>query len=108
MRVNDIKQITDSQVRIFSLQTRDPSFILFPDLPSAYLINTLIQLCSFKLRNIKVEYVYPFSRYVEELLSNMEEYREDYFVFFLENYYHSSDFGLGFLEEVLKKISKKE
>lgn len=42
--------------------------------------------------NIRVETMYPYKEYDSRLLRNLELFEEKTYVFFLENFYHSSIF----------------
>ena len=103
---SNILKIKDSKIRLFPLQTMDHSFMLVNDLPTSYLITLLIDRLGFLLKNISLEYVYPTNIYTNLLLENIWNYDEDYFIFYLENYYHSNDFALLFIKTILEKISK--
>lgn len=106
MKINNIYNIKKSKIRIFPFQTKDQAFILFDDLPASYLLTLLIEKLWFNIDQFVFDYVYPFKKYVEKLINNIEWYNEDYFIFYLENYYHSSGFALWFLELVLDKLSR--
>ncbi len=106
--MSGVKNIQHSKIRLFPLQTRDSSFIMFPDLPTSYLITFLTEKCNFKRSQFTIDYVYPFQKYVEKTLHQICTYEEDYFVFYLENYYHSSDFALGFVDLALEVLNQKK
>ncbi len=108
MKVSNILNIRNSKIRIFPFQTRDTSFILYPDLPTSYLLGLLVDKIGFQLQQFVFEYVYPTNTCVKKIISEIENYKEEYFIFYLENYFHSSDYALGFLEKILEKISKLE
>lgn len=108
MTVQNIHNIKHSQIKIFPFQTKDHSFILFPDLPTAYLLTLLIDKLNFQLDQFSFEYIYPTNKCVDGILTNMWEYDEKYFIFYLENYFHSSDYAMGFLERVLQRIEELE
>ena len=93
MKINNISNLQSSQIRIFPLQTKDHSFILFPDLPSSYLLTLLIDKLGFLLSQFSVEYIYPTEKSVNHILKNISGYDENYFIFNLENYFHSSDYA---------------
>lgn len=105
-QIDNIMNIKQSKIRLFPLQTRDPSFILYQDLPTSYLMTLLIDTLWFSLHQFSIEYVYPFQKYISYLLKEIQYFEEEYFIFYLENYYHSSDYALWFLKIVLKEIEK--
>lgn len=97
-----------SKIRIFSLQTKDPGMICRPDLSVSYLVSLLVDKLWMNFFNISLETIYPFRKYSDFLLNNIHNLREDYFLFFLENYYHSSNYSLWFLKEILNKMSENK
>lgn len=102
MSISTIK----SKIRIFSLQTKDPWMISRPDLSAWYLISLLVDKIGMSFLNISLEVIYPFKKYADFLLNNLSSLKEDYFIFYLENYYHSSNYWLGFLKEILSKMKE--
>ena len=68
MKIENINNLKQSKIRLFPLQTRDYGFILYPDLPSSYLLSLLIDKLGFELSQFQIDYVYPFHKYVERLL----------------------------------------
>jgi hypothetical protein len=94
MKISNIHDLKNNRIRIFPFQTKDHSFILFPDLQVAYLLSLLIDKIGFVLSQFSVEYVYPTNKCVDHILKNIGEYEEKYFIFNLENYFHSSDYAL--------------
>lgn len=112
MKVKNIENLINSKIRIFSLQTQDVYFVLYPDLQSLYLISLLVDKIWFNINQISLSYVYPFKSYFDYISENLFDFEEEYFLFFLENYFHSSDYAYNFLLKVLKfmeykKIDKK-
>lgn len=93
-------------VRIFSIQTKDPGMICKPDLSVGYLVSLLVDKIGMDLFNITSEILYPFKKYADFLLKNLSNFQEDYYIFFLENYYHSSNYWLGYLKQVLNKMKE--
>lgn len=102
MKINNINDIKKSHIRIFSLQTQDIFFVLYHDLPSFYLLSLLIDRLWFELEQFSIQYVYPFKNYFDYISPKIEHFKEEYFIFFLENYFHSSDYAYNFLIKVLK------
>jgi len=100
--------IIKSKIRIFSLQTKDPGMICRPDLSIGYLVSLLVDKVGINFFNISLETIYPFKKYSDFLLNNLSNFKEDYFLFFLENYYHSSNYSLLFLKKILKKLSENK
>lgn len=92
-------------VRIFTIQTKDPGMITKPDLTVGYLISLLVDKIGMNLFNFSSEILFPFKKYADFLLSNISNFWEDYYIFFLENYYHSSNYWLGYLKEILNKMT---
>jgi len=105
INITNILNIKNSNIRIFPLQTRDHAFILFPDLMISYLFTLLIDRIWFNINQFSIDFVFPSKKYVRNLMKNILTYEEEYFIFFLENYYHSSDFAYNFLELILDRIS---
>ncbi len=85
MKIDKILKIKKSKVRIFPLQTRDSAFILYPDLPSSYLLALLIDKIWFNLSQFNIDYVYPTQKYIDKTLKNILNYDEKYFIFYLKN-----------------------
>lgn len=108
MRISKIYNIKNAKIRIFPFQTMDYEFILFADLPSSYLLTLLIEKLWFNIDQFVIDYVFPFEKYVNKTLNNIESCKEDYFIFYLENFYHSSEYALWFLELVLDRLSKSK
>ncbi len=108
MMIDNIYRIKHSYIRLFPLQTRDMGFVLYHDLPSAYLLSLLIDSIWFKLDQFKIEYVYPTIKCKNKILENLNNYHEDFFIFSLENYYHSNDYSYWFLLLVLDKLSENK
>ncbi|MCH2188891.1 radical SAM protein [Candidatus Gracilibacteria bacterium] len=100
-------ELKKSKIRLFAFSSNDPSCILFQDLPSCYFISLCCQRLGFSRKNFAITYFYAFENYAEYLKKKIISFEEDYFLFFLENYYHSSDYALGFLEEILQFLSKQ-
>lgn len=106
MNITNITNICNSKIRFFPLQTQDIYFILYQDLPSSYLISLLIERIGFHLNQFSIEYVYPFRNYFEYIAPKLENFEEEYFLFFLENYYHSSDYAYNFLLKILTYLEQ--
>jgi hypothetical protein len=106
MKINNLLKIKESKIKFFPLQTRDHAFILYPDLPTAYLLPLLIDKIGFSINQFSFEHVYSTNKFLNRILYNINDYDEDYFIFYLENYYHSSNYALFFLEKVLDKLSE--
>jgi hypothetical protein len=64
--------------------------ILFKEFYFGYLLNLLIFKLSFTLENIFVEIVFPFKKYLDTFFQRLNDFDEEYFVFYLENSYHSN------------------
>ena len=103
-----IKNIKNSKIRLFPLQTKDHGFILYNDLPSSYLLSFLIDKCNFNINQFKIEYVYLFKNYVKDLFNKLDNFEEEYFIFSLENYFHSSEYWYNFLVKVLDKLKENK
>lgn len=102
------RDLKNTKIRFFLLQSGDPGMILFKEFYFWYLLNLLIERLDFLLSNIYVEIIYPFNKYVEKLYSRLSVFEEEYFVFYLENAYHSNGYALAFVLEVLEKIKNFE
>ena len=108
MSINNLLNLKKAQIRIFPFHTNDTSFILYNDLPTSYLLSLLIWKLWFNLNQFVFDYVYHTKKYIDKTLINLSDYKEDYFIFYLENYYHSSNYAMWFLSLVLDKIEELE
>lgn len=79
-------------LRIFYPQTRDPGMLLWPEVQAGYASAFLTGKLGMNPQDVRVESMYPFPKYHAELLRELPNFREKTFLFFLENYYHSSIF----------------
>jgi len=48
--------------------------------------------------------VYPFESSYDYIKSKIQDYQEDYFIFFLENYYHSNEYAYNFVNKILQYL----
>jgi hypothetical protein len=53
-------------------------------------------------------YIYPFSSFFDYIKEKVDDFDEKYFIFNLENYYHSSDYSFNFLVRLLKYFKDKK
>jgi hypothetical protein len=106
--ISNIQNIKSGKIKIFPLQTRDVFMVLWHDLPTAYLMTLLIDKLGFHITQFSIEYVYSFKNYPEILFSKLKDFNEDYFIFFLEDFYHSSDYAYDFLVKVLDFMNKNK
>ena len=102
-----LDSLPSNTIRLFSLQAKDDIFTLMPELQVGYLSALLSRKIGMNTNSIRVESVYPFPKYFSFLQENIASFPEKYFIFFLENYYHSSGYGLAFLKEILPLIPDK-
>lgn len=104
--IKNIENIKNSKIRLFPFQTQDIYFILYVDLPINYLLTLLIDKLNFKISQIEITYIYPFSSFFPFIKDQIINFEEDYFVFFLENYFHSSDYAFNFIDKLLEYLEK--
>lgn len=108
MKIKNILNIKGSKIRIFPFQSNDHDFILYPDLQVSYLLTLLIDKIWFNLFQFTLTYIYPTKKFIEKIFEDLKLYEEDYFLFYLENFIHSYDYSLWFMELVLEQISKQK
>ena len=108
MTINSIKQIKKKNIRIFPFQTKDVSFLLYNDLSCGYLLSLLIDKLWFSIFQFNITYIFPFNKFVDKILSELKSFKEEYFIFFLENYFHSSNYAMSFIKIILEKLKKQE
>jgi hypothetical protein len=53
-------------------------------------------------------YIYSFSNFFDYIKPSLDDFSEKYFIFNLENYYHSSDYSYNFLVKVLEYYKDKK
>lgn len=106
--INNIYDIKNSRIRIFSLQTKNQYYIMVPDLNSSYLLSLLIDKIWFQLNQFEIDYIFPFNKYSTNLVNNLDSYDEDYFIFYIENICHSNDYAFWFIHFILDRIKKKK
>ncbi len=106
MKIENIQNLKYKNIRLFPLQTQDIYFILYHDLPSLYLISLLVDKLWFHISQFSIEYVYPFRNYFNYISEKLGSFTEDYFIFWLENYYHSSDYAHNFMLKVLNYMQE--
>lgn len=82
-----------ASVRIFYPQTQDPGMLLWPEAQAGYASAFLTKELSMNPYDVRIETMYPFPKYHAELLRSLPAFPEKTFLFFLENYYHSSIFN---------------
>lgn len=90
------------------MQSNDTGLILFKEFYFWYLLNLLIDKLGFNLYNIEAEIVYPFKKYLIELFSQLENFKEELFVIYLENAYHSNNYSFDFVCELCDRIEKQD
>ncbi len=95
MIFNDLKE---KNIRFFVNQSNDMWMILMKEFYFWYLINLLVDKLWFNLHKLNLEIVYPTNNYIKDLFNNYKYFKEEYFVFYLENSYHSNNFSLNFLK----------
>jgi hypothetical protein len=103
-----LENIKKEKIKFFLLQSNDPWMILFKEFYFGYLLNLLIFKLSFTLENIFVEIVFPFKKYLDTFFQRLNDFDEEYFVFYLENSYHSNVYWLKFLYKCLDQLEKGE
>lgn len=101
-KINNIIHIKNSKMRLFPFQPKDPFFVLQNDYITWFLISLLVDKIWFSLNQISVSYVYSFSSYFDYFVNKVSLFEEDYFIFTLENYYHSNEYSYQFLLQVLE------
>lgn len=101
-----ITDIKNKNIRIFPLQTEDFSFVLQADLPSSYLISLFVDKIWINLSQIWVTYIYPLTSFYESFIEKIKFFKEDYFIFYLENFFHSSDYAYNFILKILPELEK--
>lgn len=77
---------------MFYPQTRDPGMLLWPEVQAGYASAFLTGKLGMNPYEVRVETMYPFPKYHSRLLADFPKFPEKTFLFFLENYYHSSIF----------------
>lgn len=101
-----------SSVRIFYPQTRDPGMLLWPEVQAGYASAFLTKSLGANPLEIRVESIYPFPKYRQALIRELPKFQEKTFLFFFENYSHSSIFSdryvAGLFEEVPEAFENKE
>ncbi len=66
--------------------------ILWPETQAGYVSAFLTKALGVNAESIRVESMYPFKKYHRSLLERLPNFSEGCFLFFLENFYHSSIF----------------
>lgn len=102
------KNIKKEKIKFFLLQSNDPWMFLFKEFYFGYLLNLLIDKLNFSLENILVEIVFPFDKYLNTFFKKLNTFDEDYFVFYLENSYHSNIYWLKFLYKCLNQLKNSK
>ncbi len=104
MKWIDIHNLLSQKIRLFPFQTKDVSFAMQPDIVSSTLISLCIDKLWFWLEQFSIQYVYPFESSYDYIKSKIQDYQEDYFIFFLENYYHSNEYAYIFVNKILQYL----
>lgn len=99
-----IKKPPFASLRMFYPQTRDPGMLLWPEAQAGYASAFLTKELSMNPFEIRVETMYPFPKYHAELLENLPKFPEKAFLFFLENYYHSSIFNDRYVASLFEAV----
>jgi|SaaInlStandDraft_5_1057022.scaffolds.fasta_scaffold00953_6 biotin synthase-like enzyme len=100
------KDLQHKKIRFFLTQSNDTWMYLFKEFYFWYLINLLIDKIGFKLVNIEAEIVFPFQKYFNGLINKISEFREDYFIFYFENSYHSNYYWYEYIIKCLDELKK--
>jgi radical SAM superfamily enzyme YgiQ (UPF0313 family) len=102
--MNILENLPEQRMRIWVLQPNDPPFIWYHDLWLAYLLGTLIDTVKMNIYNIGVNYVLFTENCLENFKKEMKNYPEEYFLFFMEDFFHSADYARKFIEEILQTL----
>lgn len=89
-------------VRFFVFQSKDMATM--PELQAGYSTSILIDEVGMNRNLIRVQSCYPFKKYYDQFQVDFSLYPEDCYVFFLENFYHSSSFALWEAEFILSRL----
>lgn len=99
------KHILSSSVRFFVFQSKDMA--MMPELQPGYAVALLTDRHKMNPNLIRIQSVYPYKAAHDDLTKNISLYPEECYVFFIENFYHSSSFALKEVEALLPLINKK-
>lgn len=100
-----LKHILNSSVRFFVFQSKDMATM--PELQAGYSTALLIDKLGMNPNLIRIQSCYPYDKFYQQMLPNLNLYPEQCYVFFLENYYHSSSYVLKEFLHMLGKIKNK-
>lgn len=78
--------------------------LLWPEVQAGYASAFLTGKLGMNPENIRVESMYPFPKYHAGLLADLPNFKEKTFLFFLENYYHSSIFCDRYVASVFEAV----
>lgn len=99
-----LKDLKNKKIKFFLLQSKYTEMFLFKEFSFWYLLNLLIDRLWFLLKNIEVEIVFPFNKYLDNFYNRLPSFKEDVFVFYLENYYYGNNYWYNFVIDVLEKL----
>ena len=96
------KDILESSVRFFVFQSKDMATL--PELQAGYPAAILIDKLGMNPNLVRIESCYPYKKYYDELSLNFNLFPEECYVFFLENFYHSSAYAIKEVEYILSRL----
>lgn len=102
-----LDSLQKSSIRIWTLHPNDPPFIWYHDLGLAYLLWVLVDTVGMSLNDIKVNYAFFTEKCINKNKDELPTYDEEYFLFFMEDFFHSADYARWFIEEMLKTLEEK-
>jgi biotin synthase-like enzyme len=105
--MNPITSFSSSTVRIWMLHPNDPPFIWYHDLGLSYLLTTLIDTVWKNIQDISVNYCLFTQTCIEKFETELPWYQEEYFIFFMEDFFHSADYAYGFVQRILESMEKQ-
>jgi len=98
---------TTKRLRLFPLATGDVAMSNMPDLLSAFLLSLFIDRVGMNINQFSLEVIHPFQKYFRFLRNNVTSFPEEYLLFFMENYYHSSNYGVEMLKEIVPHLDQQ-
>lgn len=101
------QDILNGKIRFFPFHTADVSFMNMNSIEVWYLINLLHEKSDKDFRDFKISTIYPFKIVMDNLIEIIWDYKEDVFIFYLENYFHSSDYLYNYFIKLLDRLRQK-
>lgn len=101
-----VKDFLKSKVRLFVNHTRDAYFTKYYSAEAWYTISLLIDKCKKKLTDFRITTIQPFPEIFNNLQDVILSYTEDYFIIYLENYFHSNEYYYHYIKHLLNIMKK--